>query len=1842
MTAPNPADEETDPSGPQVPQPDAATQNDAPSTDAGDTLGTSNTSTGEDGTPKKTPVAARRRATTIKPPPTLLSDFLLGRQSPARVAADKKAAREMVRQRRMSLEAVKQEMREATVQRIQAPGGVRDRVTKWQKANAALMTGADPLAAPTEPSEVNIQVDEESVTEEDRVKIKMRQKKRPPLHVPPIAKSTEDDEPGTGGQSKPVLASPPKKRVVSDTNWVKDHKGKSPSKNEMPKAKPHDSGGSPLPKDFLSRPNPNPPVSKKIQEWASRVEMPDEPPKRSHMSKSVGSRSVGSGDGIRVKPMGNSIMSESDATDNKSGTTHSASVSESRKSKTTEDNGIRVKPMPINESVGKDNKVRSQSKTLPDDGIRVRPIPPASRDSSTVRAPSIRTLKVASTNSTKVSRRRSLSAGRGGAENTESELKTPTKTRKHTKATSKRPSSARPRRAKSMAETETTAPDDISDSDSWSSGSDFESEVPSSIPQKPLADIPFGYSAFSELELPRGRGGRPTTKPKANRQSSFKGATNVLKKALTEGKKILVEAVDPPKPAINQPPSIENWLKDTVDPFVEGQGEGHDEPQRKSVEKEWVHESKARRSDSSSRHLSPDPGQDDDSHHRRNEPKSASKPPYEDRRDELATTPSPSGLRRSQATRASSSPGTSAKRGFKEKIRDAFRGESSVQTPNRAEYSSYDDMYDDESDRTVEYQERSRPSGPRRSPTPSDEDSYISAESIKPKPNHSNPKRRPPTNGIHELSTIISDAETLSTLESELSSRVSDTTITQTTMPRSTGLTRSAAVSRKRSQKSGLKRRLTKHSDLISVLSLPDDTPTPGRSRSLRSAHSVRRVSNHLHDATVDNLLREFARDENLYSRELKTLVDGVIPVLLSQFVHGRGDSSGGLFGSPGGVHKEDPLPKAVVNMGVTLEKLKNQHRRCPLNDIHRLPQWLETVTPIYGNYLDVWRLGFQGIIVNLAPASPDDEDSLIDAMPRNAQGDILNEHGERIDVAHLLKRPLVRTKWITKFIQGYRAVVGTSQYESLAAKWEVLQEKARKRYKEETARIVDDDAKKTDTSRTRDLETMAAADNVRIDRFRQVYAKDTFSLDLRHSNGQRLICQVELVYRDNPLFKSDPGDLLIREIGSGGRSWLLFAPITGNHISARRGDHKHQLVAMIRGYKDEWFELVTLATDNEEQVLDWLEILGNNPTPPAVKETALSDSTAVLSPSSTTLDTPVGERKRHSQRRSPSSTIPSPSDFEQDPKTPTRHEDPHLSSPTRPPPAIPSVEKTPTRDAYTKSRRQLSTSPTQDAHEQNAHAQQEDLHADLPALDEESPDDTPYRDDGAPPPPAHRTLDAKNSPSLAPPADAYSSLKRRNSSPLKHEYYPSDVSSESSFSTSASEDEYSYSDESSDDELEAAEMPDSVPAISIKKKAESYTDSSISSSSTSPTPSISTPQAEVPEISVAQSGYLYKSLAAISYWDNKHGCWKDLWPDICSIVTTPGLIEAYPFQRTQTSSENPNYEEDRPLIALDLTPLVMLRTSTALDLEIRSPVLSYARLYTKVNKIETSFFRFRAPSLQECESLYMAVHRARLDNAKYKALEEETRIQAFGQSQIVQNDGDESSQRRSWFSRKNSYRASARAPSQSAGGTSHSSLSAASFLKKLTGGGSQFNIAMSSVHRQSRFGTGENSLYASSSGTPPRSPSVSAANSATIAKPNLKTSDLKIRLHLLVSASKWEDYGNCFLRVTRPGQGTRQNLRKYQGMEKRIIVTTIPKKPNDEIRVVLDVVLGSRCFSRLGSRGILLNVWEEVRDEHGEMGVAPKGGGSGGNVNKWCFQCASVLESSWIYGLVTQEVVIG
>lgn len=92
-------------------------------------------------------------------------------------------------------------------------------------------------------------------------------------------------------------------------------------------------------------------------------------------------------------------------------------------------------------------------------------------------------------------------------------------------------------------------------------------------------------------------------------------------------------------------------------------------------------------------------------------------------------------------------------------------------------------------------------------------------------------------------------------------------------------------------------------------------------------------------------------------------------------------------------------------------------------------------------------------------------------------------------------------------------------------------------------------------------------------------------------------------------------------------------------------------------------------------------------------------------------------------------------------------------------------------------------------------------------------------------------------------------------------------------------------------------------------------------------------------------------------------------------------------------------------------------------------------------------------------------------------------------------------------------------------------------------------------------------------------------------------------------------------------------------GMEKRVIVTHATKKAGDKPLILLDAVLGSKCFSMLGGRGIMCSVWENLRDEDGRVGVAPRTGALAGKVTKWCFQCKSSQQATWIMQMVTTEI---
>jgi hypothetical protein len=414
---------------------------------------------------------------------------------------------------------------------------------------------------------------------------------------------------------------------------------------------------------------------------------------------------------------------------------------------------------------------------------------------------------------------------------------------------------------------------------------------------------------------------------------------------------------------------------------------------------------------------------------------------------------------------------------------------------------------------------------------------------------------------------------------------------------------------------------------------------------------------------------------------------------------------------------------------------------------------------------------------------------------------------------------------------------------------------------------------------------------------------------------------------------------------------------------------------------------------------------------------------------------------------------------------------------------------------------------------------------------------------------------------------------------------------------------------------------------------------------------------------------------AMISSWSNEKGRWEDLWAEPCSIIISPGRIEAFEMSAAHSSpladarlelsggsdlSQGSDPKVERPLISLELTPVISLRQSTALDIEIQSPPRPESRLTC------SGTVRYRAVNVIDCQELYLAIHRARMDNPKYKKLEEERMLNSYGthayESAIKGN------RRRSWLGRKKSYRASTRAPSttaeseQSAG----SSSSAFSALKRMSRG--SFNIGKSSIENsQGKSGivSGPQSMYSSSSSgtTPPRtptSPSLAGTSMTSGHLTNLGSENLKIRLYVLATQTKWDDQGAARLTITAPPPGMRQASSLYNGLEKRVLVTRKPlvssspsqspdldpisengetkkeKKEREKPNVVLlDVILGANCFSRIGNNGIACNIWEDVIGDNGEVGMVGAYGGVSGRTRKWLFDTGNKRDADWIFGLL-------
>jgi len=826
----------------------------------------------------------------------------------------------------------------------------------------------DTLKPPSEPDDISLDLDDESVTERDRRRIKFRKNR---THKPGRRKSGDKDSPPAPLKS----VSPPRKRVVSDDHWMANKEKKSPPRSPRIIDELFSKGRT-LPKNFLKN-SANPPLEKKIEDWQKRTISNE----GRHIDKQArkASGKVSEDGGFRIIPL------SSDSPD------HRVRVTPSKEKPST--NAAVEKPV---DSEGRRKRQHDDEDyyTSRRRSVKQKEPLPDIKESPQSRSPNTKVIV--------------------NEEKSDSPCRTPT-----------HPPRTKTRQRKSAS-------------------------------PESLADIPVGYSAFSVLDISVG-GDATTAKPsKPQRQPSLSAVPKALKKVYTEGIKKVHDAVDPPRIGVNQPPSIESWLKGTSDPFLDDVSvlemvkpkvrrrsyQTEASYRKQGTNENEIHGNSAAERSGRSTPLPQNSSGDAITNSQVGEP-SVHAMPNERKASQIVIQPlSPTGLKRSPATRNTSSPKSVRHTAPRDVLFNSYNRESQPGAQERAldlpaidaepskelrETKDFPIWGLKDFDSKIDDVTQGRPS--TRNLRVLDVPISNSGDLPDAKPYIALSQRDRRASGQRCLSTIAS-VETFKTLSSltEMSSELSDTTITQTTVTQNTSRTSNTSnasytgdkISNQRGNDQGLKRRLTKHSDLLSVLSLPDSS-APGRTKSIRSACSIRTTRTRLATATMPDLLRELADDEVKYMRELKTLVDGVIPVLLT-CVLSKSDSAvaAGLFGQNSSGQTDTFITKPIIDMGIALEQLKSFHKRIPLHDPDLLVHWALGACKVYEDYVNAWRMGFQNVVVNLAPGSQSDsaETQSLDELPRNMDGDVLNEHGERVDVAFLLKRPLVRVKYLAKVMK--------------------------------------------------------------------------------------------------------------------------------------------------------------------------------------------------------------------------------------------------------------------------------------------------------------------------------------------------------------------------------------------------------------------------------------------------------------------------------------------------------------------------------------------------------------------------------------------------------------------------------------------------------------------------------------------------------------------------------------------------------------------------------------------------------------------------------------------------------
>ncbi|KAF2769351.1 hypothetical protein EJ03DRAFT_351304 [Teratosphaeria nubilosa] len=1175
---------------------------------------------------------------------------------------------------------------------------------------------------------------------------------------------------------------------------------------------------------------------------------------------------------------------------------------------------------------------------------------------------------------------------------------------------------------------------------------------------------------------------------------------------------------------------------------------------------------------------------------------------------------------------------------------------------------------------------------------------------------------RPVPNHGPRLATTAS-ADTLSSKHHH--GAMSDTSEQLTIVPEGSVLSRASDGDQAPRHGTGLKRRLTKTSDLVSVLSRDDG-------RTLRPVRRGTRGSRRVADGgsgSIADAMNELTMDELKYHRELRTLVDGVIPVLLT-YVLQKTDATGTKRLFSGSSPAGQAVTRPIVEMGVALEKLKATHKRIPLHDAGELLRWAENASKHYVEYLKSWRLGFRDVMVTLAPA--DESDKTV----------ATEKQGEKVDVAYLLKRPLVRLKYLAKTFKTVDQLQPSERARALGDRYYELVQEARQRNNDERARLEDEAAASIDPTRARDPKSFAPLAGVTIDPTRSVRARDYFDMDLIHSSGQQLLCKIEVILRDDAPGRGSASDVLFCEVSIAGR-WLLIPPIPASYVSARPGDADGEIVVMVRGMLaggKEWRELMTLKSDDGAAIDEWLSMLSTTPVPAKLNRVSsfnelrgacmsggLGDKAASYRPPSPTeIDFPLGEPATDKAQQWDGSEVnsivgdmPTPSlrrtkakRYRSRPASPISEdsyeqiyaranwiaeqerysEDERSEIGYQPRPQHrPQSAYQPSQPLWTETSSFVSSSyastprkdysvwlPSTDGRSDDSDSVDEDdrplpsrpsIHRrtssapsmDMPSIPKQrsgpatprqasdkrnsEPGSAPSKlqrritptkpDHTLQPKPKSTSLGLRSGliPSLTP---AFLRRSRRPSSPLKHEYEPSTASESMTDSdlSDLDDDTESVTSKSSAEDGAAistiGELKDFRNPAALRPKSRSVSAKSAGASEEQPAaPDASQVPSRQPS---SQSVQLAKSVACIFAWADR-GTWGSLHPEECSIVVTPGLIEAFDLHQAAAAisssgigdSVSPSQRGVRPLIALELTPLVPLRRGTALDISIRSPPTADCLLRSSNN------IMFRSRSPEECEKLYGAINRARIDNPTYIALQNARgpvatsnwaeKMDMMNAARTTKPSFLGSLSRKSSTYRSKGSRAASTAATDSSIGTINSAFSA---LKRFSGGKGVFNIAKSTLtSREGTRSTYSDSLSSGAATPLPIDPSMGTP---------LGITNAKIRLYLRETASKWRDMGSARLTVMLPPRqfpGAAADPRTA-GLEKRIVISG--KKEGE---ILLDVTLGEQCFERVARTGIAMSVWQD------QAAVGATGGVSSASSKVFMIQLKSEREAAYTFGLV-------